>query len=152
MRNPNCNCTVCNKAIYRRPIQIQKGKVYCDQKCYGLSQRGEARYCKVCNKELGNDSTITCSRSCSNKNRAGINYDTLQINNKAKITKLLKNELLDERGKKCQLCSYDNLNILQIHHIVERHLGGTNDKENLLLICPNCHYTIHHGDSRKMEN
>jgi hypothetical protein len=152
MRKPNCNCSICDKEIYRRPTQIECGKIFCSRKCCGLSQRKEKKYCKVCGKELGKDSKITCSRACSNKNRSGITYDALQINSKARRIKLLKNQLLEERGEKCQLCDYSNINILQVHHIIERHLGGSDDKENLLLICPNCHYTIHYGDSRRDNN
>lgn len=152
MRKPNCNCSVCDKEIYRRPTQIENGKIFCSQKCCGLSQRKEKRYCKVCNNELNKDSKITCSRTCSNKNRTGITYDALQVSSKAKRIKILKNQLLEERGEKCQLCDYNNINILQVHHIIERHLGGKDNKENLLLICPNCHYTIHYGDSRKDDN
>lgn len=32
-----------------------------------------------------------------------------------------------------------------IHHIVERHLGGTDNLENLVLLHPNCHRQVHYG-------
>lgn len=42
----------------------------------------------------------------------------------------------------------DNSNILQIHHIIPRKRGGTDEEGNLRILCPNCHATEHYGDSR----
>ena len=64
----------------------------------------------------------------------------------------IRRKLISERGLCCERCHYDNVNVLQVHHIIERSKGGTDDPLNLLLLCPNCHYTIHHGDSRKEPN
>ncbi len=49
------------------------------------------------------------------------------------------------RNGVCERCGYDNYTILQIHHIVERHKGGTDDLSNLELLCSNCHMVHHHG-------
>ena len=51
---------------------------------------------------------------------------------------LLK-ELKNERGNKCQICEKKSN---QIHHIIPRRIGGSNNKDNLLLICNNCHRII----------
>ena len=59
---------------------------------------------------------------------------------------------IDQRKiKKCPVCTKeytgfkDNFNILHVHHKVEKCNGGSDDIENLNLLCPNCHYTHHHG-------
>lgn len=57
--------------------------------------------------------------------------------------------LIDERGPCCEQCGYDNINVLNVHHIVERRNGGSDDRSNLKLLCPNCHMTHHYGDSRE---
>ncbi|NBQ69019.1 MAG: HNH endonuclease [Nitrosomonadaceae bacterium] len=152
-RKPNCVCLVCTKPVYRRPKVLLKtnGKVYCGQTCYGKACRKEVP-CKVCGKPIcATKHAQTCSRSCANKNRTGIKYDrggARPKKDKIKMGRELKERLLLDRGRKCERCQYDNVNVLQGHHIVEKANGGTDDIENLLLLCPNCHYTIHLGDSR----
>ena len=45
---------------------------------------------------------------------------------------------------KCQVCSYHEfIDILEIHHIIERCNQGTDDENNLILLCPNCHRKAH---------
>lgn len=147
-RKPNTKCSICEKEIYRRPIQIQNGNVYCSRQCKGISDR-KTKFCIVCSKEIDSKwATKTCSRECSNKSRVGIKYDKQQTNNKYKKIFVLKTKLLNERGSYCEICKYDNINVLQVHHIIERSNGGNDEPKNLLLLCPNCHYTIHYGDSR----
>lgn len=54
----------------------------------------------------------------------------------------LKNTLLEEKSK-CEICSNDFLPILQIHHIKPLSKGGLNVENNVMLLCPNCHKTVH---------
>lgn len=152
MRTPNCSCTVCEKQIYRRPIQIQKGNVYCSQSCRGIFSRKETINCKICDTAIvpigkpgGRQWKTYCSRSCSNKGRAGIKYKQENSNSKHKHSHDLKSMLIDLRGAKCEKCSCDIVGILQSHHILEVSNGGDDAPENLMLLCPNCHYTEHHG-------
>lgn len=42
----------------------------------------------------------------------------------------------------CSICSWDKATG-DIHHIVEISEGGTNDMNNLIYICPNCHRCVH---------
>jgi len=152
MRHPNTECATCQKSIYKRPSQITRndGKVYCSKECFGKSCRKEVK-CLVCeNMILGGRHSKTCSRACANKNRTGVKYKKLGAprKDKAKTSKILRQRLIELRGPKCEECPYDNLNVLQPHHIIERCNGGTDDIENLKLLCPNCHCTKHYGDSR----
>ena len=54
----------------------------------------------------------------------------------------LKKTLLNEKGS-CEICSNDFLPILQIHHIKPLSKGGLNIESNVMLLCPNCHKTVH---------
>ncbi len=133
-RNPNCSCCVCEKLIYRRPSQII-GNVFCSSECCGKFQRINEKLCPICGKSfIGHKKT--CSRSCSNKSRTGIKYDGTN----------------SKRSGKCEECGNENYNILQVHHIIERCNGGTDDESNLQLLCPNCHYTKHLGYSKYTED
>jgi 5-methylcytosine-specific restriction endonuclease McrA len=44
----------------------------------------------------------------------------------------------------CQICGKKHTR-LEVHHIVYRSQGGTNDENNLITLCENCHSGIHDG-------
>jgi 5-methylcytosine-specific restriction endonuclease McrA len=149
-RRPNTKCKICEKAIYRRPCNIAKanGNAFCSSTCHGKYQSKE-RPCPVCGKQvLAKKHAVCCSRECSNKNRTGIKYGIGRPRCNVVKLRTLKSRLIEERGPNCQICGYDNTNIIVAHHIIERSNGGSDDPSNLQLLCPNCHMTIHHGDSR----
>lgn len=46
----------------------------------------------------------------------------------------------------CQICGYESgeeKNILETHHILPLSKGGTEDMSNIILLCPNCHRSMH---------
>ncbi len=147
-RKPNSNCKMCDKAIYKRPSQIalNGGKIYCSNKCYGISCRDE-RPCIMCGKMiLGSLNKKTCSRVCSNKNRAGIKYGIRKPYEKIKSQEIIKSRLIELRGMKCELCGYKKYEILHIHH--KDRNRSNNNFNNLELVCPNCHYEKHYLEKR----
>ena len=142
-RNPNINCSICNKRIYRRPNEIQsrKGRAFCSRMCYGIFCRKETS-CIVCGKLiLAGQNKKTCSRSCANIHRVGIQYKINSPKDKVKSQRALKIKILKDRSKKCERCSYKKYQILEIHHRDRNR--NNNNLENLLLICPNCHAEEH---------
>lgn len=144
-RTPNTTCSVCNKAIYRRPTQIEQGPVYCSLSCFGKASRKEKR-CLVCGRALINSGRKkTCNRSCANIFRTGIRYNGEARKDKVKPVAALKARLVIERGTVCERCGYAKTHILEVHHRIRRCEGGTDDLDNLELICPNCHAEIHYG-------
>ncbi len=149
-RKPNTTCTVCKKDIYRRPKEIEKneGRVFCNILCYGISCRKE-KPCSVCGKLiLSKFNKKTCSRSCSNTQRESTKYKHGSPQDKVKSQRFLKLRLLKERGEKCERCSYNKYEILQVHH--KDRNRKNNELENLALICPNCHYEEHFLEKRKL--
>ena len=149
-RNPNTNCGVCNKPIYRRPVEIKNGQVFCSLNCYGISQRIETP-CIVCGKPiLSGLNKKTCSRNCANINRAGIKYKIGSPKDKVKSQQALKLRLLKDRGMICERCSYNKHEILQVHH--KDRNRDNNSIDNLELICPNCHYEEHFLEKSWLKN
>lgn len=147
-RKPNVSCGICGKPIYRRPSQASK-RIFCSRVCFGLASR-KPHPCPVCQKEiLASQNARTCSKACANKQRTGIVYDGTRRFSKSRKNRDIKRYLLGLRGTKCESCSYENVNILQVHHIIPKARGGTNNLNNLKILCPNCHYTEHLGDSRE---
>lgn len=141
-RNPNTQCFVCSKPIYRRPIEIKNGRVFCSQECYGLANRKETP-CIVCGSPiLASTNKKTCSRACANKNRAGAKYKIGRPKDKVRDQRALKLRLLSSKGGRCERCGYDKKEILNVHHKDWNH--GNNVMSNLELLCPNCHAEEHY--------
>lgn len=143
-RKPNTFCIICKKPIYKRPTDIRrnKGRVFCSQACFGISCRKE-KPCVICGKLiLSSAHRKTCSRSCANKNRAGIKYKLNRPKDKVKNYQSLKIRLLKLKGKNCERCGYNKYEILQVHHKDEN--KQNNEIGNLELICPNCHFEEHY--------
>lgn len=129
---------------YKRPVEIlrNKGRVFCNRACYGISTRKE-KPCVVCETPiLSGANKKTCSKSCANKHRAGIKYKINRPKDKVQYYRGLKVRLLKLKGKKCERCHYDKYEILQIHHKDE--IKSNNNLDNLELICPNCHFEEHY--------
>jgi len=149
-RKPNSNCLICGKAIYRRPLERQSGRIFCSWACYGVSCRKESP-CVICgNPILANLHKKTCSRACANKNRTGIHYGILRPYDKVKQTRTLKLRLLKEKGGRCERCGYSKVEVLQIHH--KDRNKNNNSMDNLEIICPNCHYEEHYLENSWMKN
>jgi hypothetical protein len=158
-RYPNCKCKHCNKAIYRRPYQLESGKVFCSVQCCGKSRRENEINCPVCRtpflSKLGRQ--LTCSRSCANKQRdrrekKGPNHNKFLLGRALKGKIATHRFLNKDKLPMCEKCKHDNWNILQVHHIIEKSKGGSNELDNLLLLCPNCHAREHLGYSEHKGN
>ena len=59
--------------------------------------------------------------------------------NKSRNAARRKQQLLTQRGIQCEACGFSCECALEVHHIVRVSAGGTDDGENLVLLCANCH-------------
>lgn len=140
-RNPNTKCCICNKKIYRRPNEIEKGNVYCSRTCHGKSQR-KIKTCRVCNKEFLGDKPTSkyCSRICANVGRTGIKY----------LGKILSNESQRRLSKLKEAFNFSNCMIsgcgynktFDIHRYIPGKDGGKYEIGNMFAICPQHHAEI----------
>jgi 5-methylcytosine-specific restriction endonuclease McrA len=152
-RIPNCQCSVCGTEIYRRPNEIAKGNVYCSKECRAKGHTKNIFTCQSCGKKFHRKhhkkSHVPkyCSKSCSNRGRAGTyEYGSYQQpRNKAHKSRVLKLKLAKDRGACCERCGEDNFYVLEVHHVIEKAKGGTDDLDNLELLCGNCHNEHHRG-------
>jgi hypothetical protein len=98
------------------------------------------KYCVVCGKQLTQKQfwykNTTCSCACSNKHFA-------YLRNKPEKYKNYRTIGFYHNGNKCENCGYNEHDILQIHHIDKNRKN--NKKENLIVLCPNCHAGITFG-------
>jgi len=51
--------------------------------------------------------------------------------------------------RKCIICGFDKR--VHLHHIIKRRIGGSNDKENLVYLCPNHHWMADFGETNDKE-
>ncbi len=152
VRKPNCKCKECGKEIYRRPFQLAKGGPYCSTKCSNIRNKKEDPKCVICEVLiLRREHAITCSRKCSNKYRKGIVYKIGRPQDKSLKIRRAKEMLVLERGAKCNRCTFNVVEVLHVHHIVEKCNGGTDYDSNLQLLCPNCH-ALHHFLNKTRED
>ena len=57
------------------------------------------------------------------------------------IPKSIRDKLLVEAQHRCTICAEK---CFEIHHVVEIADGGTDDEDNLIVLCPNCHQHRYH--------
>ena len=57
------------------------------------------------------------------------------------ISKSTKKKLLKVWSNQCAICN--NNQFLEFHHIIPRAKGGSDDYDNLIVLCPCCHAKIH---------
>ena len=54
-------------------------------------------------------------------------------------------KLIIKREYRCEICGYsEHPEVLEVHHIIERSRGGSNDEKNLQVVCPTCHALQEH--------
>lgn len=141
---PTILCSRCDKPTYKRPRDIaasKSGKLYCSLSCCGLDNRNVKRFCAVCDKPLVSWARrVTCSPKCEGVRRRDTRY--VRSGNKTAATR--RQGLISKRGSQCERCGYSDVpEILVSHHVIRRADGGSDDWDNLELLCPNCH-SLHH--------
>lgn len=58
------------------------------------------------------------------------------------ISKATRRKLETVWKNQCAICG--NKDFLEVHHITPKTSGGTDDYDNLILLCACCHSAIHH--------
>lgn len=133
-------CKICKKDFNVKMYRKDSAK-YCSKNCYDIRNGIPIQYnCLFCNKEFvypPNRPRRYCSHKCANKGRSIHLLEPKHPNNFKRFWM--------RRGmiiQKCEKCGYDECKeILGIHHIDENR--NNNKRENLLILCPNCHSLIH---------
>lgn len=144
------NCQYCNAEHYVEQKEINRGGgKYCSLKCAATHSNTTRRYhnLKCQNPECSklftskNSKSKYCSkRCCSKNNRAtvGKTYCTRSVlSNRVR-------KLIGDSNFKCFICGW-NESTCDIHHINPRCSKGTNDPNNLTVLCPNHHRLADRG-------
>jgi len=87
--------------------------------------------CDICGEVFKSLTIRTKYKKCDLcKNLELKNFEAIQWRTKSKILKRAR--------KGCIICNW-NEESLDIHHIIPKSRGGTDDDANLIFLCPNCH-------------
>lgn len=58
------------------------------------------------------------------------------------VSSRTRSKIIKRLNIPCSICSWNEA-VCDIHHIVPKGKGGTNDHTNLTILCPNCHRLAH---------
>lgn len=154
-------CIICKKDFYVKPSHQKMGwGKYCSTGCRTLGQfNGKNVSCFICNKivyrslkSLGKSLSgkFFCSKSCQTIWRNTILYSgqahpAWRFGTSA-YRRILK---ATDREQFCTLCKTDDKRILAVHHYDKDRKN--NDVSNLVWLCYNCHYLVHHDSDEQMK-
>lgn len=65
------------------------------------------------------------------------------------LTKKQIKEIIELRAGICEIANCLNTEDLKCHHIKRRSLGGTNDLNNILVVCGTHHKMLHYKEGPK---
>lgn len=146
-------CDLCKKEFKRKKSQVLLAKKhYCSIRCQNIDKRkGKIIACFVCgrkaykkNRDLvrSESKVYFCSIKCSNHwlgtNRQGTNHPNW-VNGRFVYKKLLQRTGVSQI---CKLCGEKDKRVLVVHHIDQNRKN--NALSNLIWLCQNCHFLIHH--------
>lgn len=142
------NCLQCGAEKEFRPCDIKRGHgKFCSITCsasYNNDRRKEySLNCNHCNTTFNSKSTTAkfCSTKCKTQDR--IRRLGKPIRHRNALSQRLNNLKLGITNE-CSNCKW-NLTICDIHHIIEKCNGGSDEIDNLTILCPNCHRLAHKG-------
>ncbi|MCP4290939.1 MAG: HNH endonuclease, partial [bacterium] len=87
-----------------------------------------------------------CDCQIEISDEASESTNTFNKRNKTSIPPATRRHVLANARHKCETPGCNNTRFLEIHHIVPRSKGGTNDPANLKCLCYGCH-SLHHTQS-----
>lgn len=151
---PHVSCETCSKSFYVKPNRLLKGwGRFCSKACQHHGQRtGMYCSCHVCGKRIYKTLTdqqrsksklFFCGKSCQTKWRnselyTGKNHKNWVNGESSYRQRLLRSKL----ARNCSKCLTSDQRILAVHHKDKDR--SNNDLANLIWLCHNCHYLVHH--------
>jgi len=150
---PYVNCQICAGKFYAKPRHLKRGwGKYCSQKCQYIGmQKGIYVKCKTCSKEVrktpndfkrSKSGNFFCDKSCQTiwRNKHYIGPKSTNWKNGIGSYREILSRV--ELPKICVLCKTADTRVLAVHHLDKNR--NNNNIENLIWLCCNCHFLVHH--------
>lgn len=147
-------CQICKSEFYVKPTHKKRGwGIYCSISCRTKGQlQGKTFPCYVCSKEVyrspldikkSKSGKYFCNKTCQTiwRNKIlfiGENYLNWK-NGKSAYRSILEAEGIK---KQCTICYIEDERVIIVHHIDKDRTN--NNVTNLIWLCNNCHYLVHH--------
>ena len=150
-------CRFCKKKFQAKPSWIAYGNAkFCSRECQHRAYRkGKTVNCFICGKavykalrSLKRTSKYFCSKSCQTRWRNTFFSGPKHANWKGGNSIAYRGLLIKQNIPKiCHLCKTSDFRVLAVHHRDENRKN--NDVKNLMWLCHNCHFLIHHYDEER---
>lgn len=148
-------CHICEKEFYVKPSHVERGwGKYCSMQCRTIGQyRGETVPCTQCGKAVyrakgqlrhSKSKKFFCSKSCQAKWRNSFFSEEKHANWLGGEHAYRNILMRSGREQVCISCGTADIRILSAHHI--DHNRKNNKLSNLVWVCLNCHYLLHHDE------
>ena len=99
--------------------------------------------------EKSKEFLVTFNPNVTDKEKIRKHYENY-IKNRTSGDKLVydwnrynKDRIVSMHGDTCVICGTKNRSILEIHHVIPKSEGGTNEIGNLIPLCHTCHCAVH---------
>lgn len=150
---PVRKCLICNSDFIAKQYFIDRGQgKYCSKPCqYVGFKKGKAAECFSCKKVIyrslsdirkSKSQLFFCDKSCQTlwRNKQYVGEKHINWRGGARTYR----DILRRKGDpvRCTLCLITDQRVLAAHHVDHNH--GNNEPENLVWLCHNCHYLVHH--------
>ncbi len=102
---------------------------------------------KKVSKKLRKDGlTLEQKRQKKNKEKHASYVRETEVTSIMDLSKRTVMKILRRMELPCFFCGWYVVNVsCDVHHIVEKKKGGTDEMSNLTYLCPNCHRLVHSG-------
>lgn len=155
---PSVCCKICSNSFYVKPSHLLLGYgKYCSKACQAKGQlQGKLVACSMCSKPTwkqpkdlkhSKSGKFFCGKKCQtiwrNKVYSGENHPFWKNGENIYRNILLRAKILQI----CKRCDISDKRILAVHHLDQNR--ENNKFENLVWLCHNCHYLIHHDKKEK---
>jgi hypothetical protein len=154
---PQVKCNQCSTEFYAKPSWLKNGwGKYCSQNCSHAQQKnGKTFKCYICDKNIyrsiksqksSKSGKFFCSKSCQSRwKNSEINIGQNHPNWKYGEATYRSRLLRSNKELVCNKCQTKDKRVLAVHHIDKNRKN--NKLSNLMWLCHNCHYLVHHFDN-----
>lgn len=158
---PAVNCKICHKEFYAKPNWLKAGfGKYCSNNCKKEGQKnGKLVDCFICGKSIyrsgkglrsSKSKKYFCDKSCQTIWRNKILFiGPNHANWKGGRPSETYRNILRRSNKEetCSLCRTTDKRLLVTHHLDRNR--GNNNPHNLIWLCHNCHFLVHHHSDER---
>jgi HNH endonuclease len=134
-------CIDCGETIYVLLNRHNK-----EVRCNNCFEKSCSHICDKCGQPFRKNikkSKINRPKHCNDCKRKVIHhYDKDELVSILNVAKKTITKILKRAKQPCAICNW-NETVCDIHHIISKKYGGSDNLENLIVVCPNCHRIIH---------